>query len=129
MDNLTDDQIREFNLFRVNMLNKKLSIIEMGKELKRKTTFPGSIRFVAHLSEGPNPPIIRNEDATYSVNDKPVHKERLQLCIDSYESAIASNARKQNKTSKYSMTVDGAISLLKSKGYKIYKPTVEYKEV
>ena len=122
---ISDDLIRQFNLFRVNMLNKKLQIIEMGKELKRKTNLPGSMTFVKYLAEGPNPPIVRNEDATYSVNDKPVHKERLQTCVDEYNKAIQRNTKKPT----FHTTVEEAIALLKSKGYKIMKPRLEWDEL
>ena len=122
---VTDDVIRQFNLFRVNMQRKKLSLIEMGKELKKKTGLPGSMTFVSSLSKCKNPPIIRNEDSTYSVSETPVHKEKLQWCVDEYKKSIASKAEK----SKYTMPVDEAIALLKSKGYKILKPKVEWQEI
>lgn len=122
---VTDDVIRQFNLFRVNMQRRKLSLIEMGKELKKKTGLPGSLTFVSSLSKCKNPPIVRNEDSTYSVSETPVHKEKLQWCIDEYKKCIASKAEKANT----SCPVDEAIALLKSKGYKILKPKVEWQEI
>ena len=122
---VTDDVIRQFNLFRANMQRKKLPLIEMGKELKEKTGLPGSMTFISHLSKCINPPIVRNEDATYSVSETPVHKDKLQWCINEYKKSIAS----KSKHTKYTMPVDEAIALLKSKGYKILKPKVEWQEI
>lgn len=118
-----DQEILRFNLMRENLLGKEFSAKEMKQHLKDKMGYKSGDETLRALSDGVNPPIIKVRRGVYAVNPKPVYKNRLQTAMD------IKTKHTYTPKSKVDMTVEEAINLLKGKGYKIYVPLVEYKEV
>ena len=118
-----DQEILRFNLMRENLLGREFSAKEMKQHLKDKMGYKSGEETLRALCDGINPPIIKVRRGVYAVNPKPIYKNRLQTAMD------IKTKHTYTPKSKGDMTVEEAINLLKSKGYKIYVPLVEYKEV
>lgn len=125
---VTDQEIRQFNLTSEHFRTREFSRKEMLEQLKDKLNYCSSDAMLRALCSGPNAPIIRVKRGVYAFNPKPVYRERLQTCWDEYTDY---NKQCDNKSlqRKLKISEEDAIACLKAKGYKIYKPNVTYKEI
>lgn len=121
------DESRRFNLLREQMVGKELDGTEMSIVLNNRMNYSMACgRMLRALSEGVNPPIIKTKRGRYCMNPKPVHMSRLQLAWDMYRKF--SYPEKYNNIEREEAAIKAAITLLKNAGYKVFKPTIEYKE-
>ena len=122
---IVDDQIiLTFNLFRENKLGKEFKRDEMKKLLKDQMNFPASDQFLMAITSGVNPPIVKVKRGTYSVNPKPVYKDRLETVFNEYKKTI-----KSETTRNKNISVEEAIIVLKKAGYRVLKPETKWIEL
>lgn len=125
---ITDAVIAQFNAFSDNIRGKEFKREEMKKQLEQKMGWKMWDGLFMALTSGINPPIIRIKRGIYTVNPKPVYKERLQTCFSELKKA---NDRYQSNRDKSSLDeqIQCAINLLKNNGYKVYKSIIKFEEV
>ena len=125
---ITDSVIAQFNAFAENVRGKEFSRQDMKEQLQQKMGWKVWDATFMALTSGVNPPILRVKRGIYTVNPKPVYKERLQTCFNELKKT---NGKYQSSRDKYSLDeqIQQAINLLKNNGYKVYKSIIKYEEV
>lgn len=107
---VTLEEIAAFNQLRIQYVGREMSVHQLT-EFLRQLGYATSRMFIRSMTEGSNPPIIKIRHGVYSVNPKPVFIDRLKTVWDSYN---------RKNMSRFDGSVEEAIELLKSHGYKIY---------
>lgn len=125
---VTKEEISRFNMFRENMKGKVISGKEMKEALKRKMGYSSSDQMLKALSTGDNAPILHPERGKYIVNPEPVFIKRLQTCWNEYSNMSLKYAH-ATVDNKEKISIEDAITMLKTAGYKILKPIVQYEEI
>lgn len=124
---VTENEIAQFNAFRVHYQGKEMTRAEMIDAISSKTFLKvkrDGYLFNA-LCQGVNPPIVKIERGKYMVAKEPVHIKRMQTAIDNRG---PKKQMKSSETNDEKMIAD-AIAVLKNAGYKIYKPITKFEEV
>ena len=122
---VTENEIQAFNWTRESMAGKEMSISELRHKLE-SLNYSSHPTFIRAISSGVNPPIIRVSRGRYVFNPKPVYIDRLKKVWADY----VTNKRPENEDKKVDgISIEKAIAILKTNGYKILKPITEYKEV
>lgn len=126
---VTENEIAQFNMVRVNLAQKEMSRNELIEEFKKKMNYHMHSSFLKAITSGVNPPIIKISRGKYCVNPEPVHIARLQTVWDLYTKCA--NPRNYDDKGNYqqTMSIEHAIAILKQAGYKVYKPVTEFVEV
>ena len=125
---VTDSEVAAFNMFRKNIEGKEFSQSEMRDELKKKLNYSRAAAMLRALSDGVNAPIVKVRRGVYVANQKPVYKERLQTCWDTY-TKYANPQDYKTGEHQHVCTIEQAIKRLKDAGYKVLKPVTQYEEV
>lgn len=137
---VTENEIQAFNWMRESMVGKEMNPEGLREQLKKLQYKPNG-NFILAITSGENPPIIRVSRGKYVFNPKPVYIDRMKKVWKDY--ADYGNKKSENKSDKPVIihksfklltgvtdeNVLSAINLLKEKGYKIYRPKVEYEEI
>lgn len=115
-------EISAFNKMREQLVGRELKreecraiLVELGYSKNEK--------WLAAITHGVNPPIVRVKRGVFVFNGKPVFKDRLQTAWNRYTETT--NVSRNVK----SCTISQAIMVLKEAGYKIYKPVTQFEEV
>lgn len=73
--------------------------------------------------------IIRNDDGSYSFTSEDWNEAEVGILLDELVKKLVPKSKKVTITSNKDESIQKAINLLKSKGYKILEPIVEYVEL
>lgn len=122
---LSESEIVQFNMFRESKVAKDFKRDEMRGMLKKLCGFPGSDQFLMCITQGTNPPILKTKRGVYTVNPKPVYKDRLQEVFRVYHDMV----HKEGVRNIKKISIEDAIYVLKNAGYKVLKPVTQYEEV
>lgn len=124
---VSNSEIAQFNMVRLNLAQKQMSRTELKEQMKQKMGYHMHDMMIKAMCTGPNPPIIRVARGLYVVNPEPVHIKRLQTAWDTYTKCA--NPR-HYKSGQYELkpTIEQAIKVLKEAGYKVLKPVTQYEE-
>jgi hypothetical protein len=154
---ITEKDSSRYNTMRANHLQESYTYEEL-QEIFRKNDFPGDWNFIKALTWGDNPPLHKvtrktedgKERIYYRFHDKPLFVERLKNAYKEYrKKASAKITVKLSNETKMRVenagkietpqsqpqqeekdVIELAIELLKSEGYRIYKPKpIEYEEI
>lgn len=136
---VTEELSAHFNMFRASKVGKEFTRDEMKKMLKDLSGLNmTSDQLLLCITHGVNPPIIKVSRGKYSVNPKPVHKDRLQKTMDDYATYVNEhtiNPKKRAKIAEHKQNliskeeaIAKAIALLKKEGYRIQRPETKWIE-
>ena len=124
---VTDAEIKALNWCRESMVGKEMTPDKL-KEVLKNLNYATSGNFIKCMTSGENPPIIRVSRGKYAFSPNPIHIDRLRKVWHDYcfygRNRVDSCDKKQLE-----LDISRAVTLLKSQGYRILKPTTRYEEV
>lgn len=121
---VTNTEIKAFNWARESIVGKEMSATEL-KDFLKNLKYATSGNFIKCITSGENPPIIRIRRGVYTVNPKPVFIDRLKKVWQDY-GFYGRNRIDSTDDVQLKLDISRAITLLKSQGYKIQKPVIQY---
>lgn len=135
---VTENEIIALNWMRESKQGRTFTRQEI-KDIFKKIHFPICDAFLMSITNGANPPIIKIDKGKYQFAPTPIHIDRLKTVWDDYNKYNMSHKTKKSIKSdidtitelKANQELDeqSCINYLKSLGYKIYRPKLEYEEI
>lgn len=124
---VTQDEIAAFNSMRESYVGKQFGASEM-RNLLGAIGFPNTAPFLTCISRGAIPPVIKTSFGKYTFDPQVVNIERMQTVFNLYAKGFNNGDEeyKQSPTPESKPedkdSIELAIELLKSCGYKIQRP-------
>ena len=123
---ITDEQCGLFNAVRDGHKGV-YSTEEIMNILKEKCNLPGSYPYVvAYVKYGL---IVKLDKNKYCFTKDPIYKKKFKENLLKIRDYFNESSRKSRQNNQEKITIEQAIALLKSKGYKVLKPTMNYEEI
>ena len=123
---ITDEQCGLFNAVRDGHKGV-YSTEEIMNILKDECNLPGSYPYVvAYVKYGL---IVKLDKNKYCFTKDPIYKKKFKEDLQKIRNYFNESSRKSRENNQEKITVEQAIALLKNKGYKILKPTMNYEEI
>lgn len=135
---VSKEMCAQFNHMCYDMRGKEINSKEMKKILRDLSLLPNNANLLSYLVKGVNPPIYRVRRGVYMVNDRPVHIQRLQTCMDDMRKNMNKARSKWTQKNKLNTEISEldklgeqiakAAKLLKDNGWLLKRPLTIYED-